>query len=276
MSPESNLIEAIVLAIVQGLTEFLPISSTGHLSLARWIFGWDDPGLDFDVAVHLGTLAAILFAFRRELVGLLRGLRAPEAEWVDGLRPRRLIWLGLIGTIPIVIVGGVLYEALDNELRGPSWAGAFLIVTAVLIAASEALLRRRPRQREMRSIGVADAMAIGVAQCLAILPGISRSGVCIAAGMSLGFGRAPATRWAFWLSIPALAGAGVLAIRALLTESESVHEPTLVLAAVISFVTGLVAIRALLWLVRGRSLLPFAVYCGIAGVAVLIVRVLGL
>ena len=275
MSPESNLVEAIVLAVVQGLTEFLPISSTGHLSIARWLFGWDDPGLYFDVAVHLGTLAAILFAFRREVLGVLRGLHSAQAEQVDGMRPRRLLWLGLIGTIPVVIVGGILYEALADELRGPTAAGAFLLVTAVLIGGAELMLRRRARQRELQSMGASDALAIGMAQCLAILPGISRSGICIAAGMSLGFGRAPATRWAFWLSIPALAGAGVLAVRAVLTESESVHEPTLALAAVISFVTGVIAIRALLWLVRGRSLVPFAVYCGVVGTAVLVARGLG-
>lgn len=276
MSPDSNLAEAIVLAIVQGLTEFLPISSTGHLSLARWLFGWDDPGLDFDVAVHLGTLGAILFAFRREIVGVLRGLRTPVAPMVDDLHPRRLVWLGLIATVPIVIVGALLYEQLGNDLRGPTTAGVFLLVTAALIGGSEFISRRLARQRELSSLRDRDALIIGLAQCLAILPGISRSGVCIAAGMSLGLGRTAATRWAFWLSIPALAGAGVLAIRAVLTESEPVHEPTLVLAAAISFVTGLVAIRALLWLVRGRSLVPFAVYCGVAGVAVLVARAVGL
>ena len=275
MSAESNLLEVIVLAVVQGLTEFLPISSSGHLSLARWLFGWDDPGLDFDVAVHLGTLAAILFAFRREVAGVLRGLRSPEGEPVDGLRPRRLIWLGLIGTMPIVVVGALLYEALEDELRGPTTAGALLLATAALIGGSEVLVRRLRRPRELGSMSGLDALAIGVAQCLAILPGISRSGVCMAAGMSLGFGRSASTRWAFWLSIPALAGAGVLAVRAVATESAGVDEPTLALAAVISFLTGLIAIRGLLWLVRGRSLVPFALYCGVGGLGVLVARGLG-
>lgn len=269
-----SIVEAIVLAIVQGLTEFLPISSSGHLILARWIFGWEDPGLDFDVAVHLGTLAAILFAFRREVWSVLSGLRADEGT-VEGLRPRRLIWLGVIGTLPIVIVGGFFYETLQDELRSATTAGAFLLVTGAMIGGAEWRLRRFGRPASLDVLDERRSLAIGIAQCLAILPGISRSGICIVAGMSLGQSREAAARWAFWLSMPALAGAGVLAVAALIDERGSVDAAALIVGALVSFATALIAIRALLWLVRGRSLAPFAAYCVLAGGAALIARAAG-
>ena len=269
-----SILEAVVLAIIQGLTEFLPISSSGHLSLARWLFGWDDPGLDFDVAVHIGTLAAIVWAFRREVWGVLRGLRS-DACSVHGLKPRRLVWLGLIGTIPIGIVGGLLYESLENELRDATSAGAFLVVTGLLIAGAEWRLRRVNDVQALGALSERSALAIGVAQCLAILPGISRSGICMVAGMALGHSREASARWAFWLSMPAIAGAGVLAIGALLTEREPIEATTLIVGSIVAFATALIAIRALLWLVRGRSLVPFALYCGAVGIAVLIARAVG-
>ena len=269
-----SILEAIVLAIVQGLTEFLPVSSSGHLVLARWLFGWEDPGLDFDVAVHLGTLAAILWAFRREVWSVLQGLRA-DAGVVEGLKPRRLVWLGLIGMIPIVIVGGLLYESLENELRDATSAGAFLVVSGLLIAGAEWRLRRVNDDQVLGALTDRGALAIGVAQCLAILPGISRSGMCMVAGMALGHSREASARWAFWLSMPAIAGAGVLAVAALVDEGARVETGALAVGALVSFATALVAIKALLWLVRGRTLIPFAGYCMIAGVVVLIARGVG-
>lgn len=269
-----SIVEAIVLAIVQGLTEFLPISSSGHLVLARWLFGWDDPGLDFDVAVHIGTLAAILFAFRREAWDVFRGLQA-DAGMVEGLRPRRLVWLGFLGTVPIVIVGGLLYETLQDELRDATTAGAFLLVTGGLIAGAEWRLRRSNEAASLASLDERRSLAVGVAQCLSVLPGISRSGMCMVAGMAIGQSREAAARWAFWLSMPALAGAGVLAVAALIDGHESVDAAALIVGALVSFATALIAIKALLWLVRGRSLIPFAVYCLVAGLGVLIARAAG-
>ena len=175
-----SLLEVIVLALIQGVAEFLPISSTGHLALARWLFGWDDPGLGFDVAVHAGTLAALVWVFRREIVAVLRGLRG-EAAPVDGLPPRRLIWLGLIATVPLVIIGAPLYEALEGDLRGPTTAAAFLLVTGALIAAAEWRARRTTGE-SLATLTPARAAAIGVAQAVAALPGISRAGMCIVAG----------------------------------------------------------------------------------------------
>lgn len=269
-----SIFEVIVLAIVQGLTEFLPISSSGHLVIVRWVFGWDDPGLDFDVAVHIGTLAAILLAFRREVWGVLHGLRQ-DAGTVEGLKPRRLVLLGLVGTIPIVIVGGLLYETLQDELRDATSAAAFLLATGALIVAAEWRVRRASSPAPLAELGVRRSLAIGLAQCLAIIPGISRAGMCMVAAMSLGQSREAAARLAFWLSMPALAGAGLLAVIDVAESTDPVDVTALVIGALVSFATALVAVRALLWLVRGRSLLPFAGYCLIAGVAVLIARAAG-
>ena len=269
-----SILEAIVLAVVQGLIEFLPVSSSGHLVLARWLFGWDDPGLDFDVAVHVGTLAAILWAFRREVWGVLCGLRSDEGS-VEGLRPRRLVWLGLIGTVPIVIVGGLFYDSLQRELREATTAGALLLVTGLLIAAAELRTRRVSDPERLTGLDARRSLAVGLAQCLAVLPGVSRSGMCMVAGMAMGQSREAAARWAFWLSMPALAGAGGLAVAALLDEGGGVDAGPLAIGAVVSFATALIAIRGLLWLVRGRSLVPFAAYCVATGVAVLAARAAG-
>ena len=268
-----SLLEIIVLALIQGVAEFLPISSTGHLALARWLFGWDDPGLGFDVAVHAGTLAALIWVFRREIVAVLRGLRG-EAAPVDGLPPRRLIWLGLIATVPLVIVGAPLYEALEGDLRGPTTAAAFLLVTGALIAAAEWRARRTTGE-SLATLTPARALAVGVAQAVAALPGVSRAGMCIVAGVSLGQSREAATRFAFWLALPALAGAAALAIRALIEDGATGQPEHLLIGAVVSCAAALVSIRALLRLVRTRSLTPFAVWCLLAGGATLIARAAG-
>ena len=270
-----NLFEAIVLAIVQGLTEFLPISSSGHLVLARWLFGWDDPGLDFDVAVHIGTLLAVLYVFRRQVITVVVGARRDIGS-VDGMRPQRLLGLGIVSMVPIVIAGALLYDALESELRDATTAAAFLIATGLLILLAEWRLRRVGEPAPLAELDRRGALAIGLAQCLAILPGISRSGVCMAAGMTLGYSREAATRWAFWLAMPTLAGAGALTIRSLIEDGASVDLGVLIVSAVVSFVTALFAIRALLWLVRGRSLLPFAAYCLVVGAVVLLARAAGL
>ncbi len=277
-----SLLEAIVLAIVQGLTEFLPVSSSGHLILARWVFGWDDPGLVFDTAVHVGTLAAILVAVRRQIWAALRGLPA-DSGLVDGLKPRRLVWLGLLGTIPIVIVGGLLYDTLESELRSATSAGAFLLLTGIILKAA---LRRAERgaaanaadQDEgatLAGLYPRSAIVIGIAQSLAVVPGLSRAGLCIAAALSLGHSQEAAARWAFWLSIPAIAGAGTLVAAAMFDDHSGADADVMIVGAVASFLVALAAIRALLWLARGRRLWPFHVYCFAMGGAVLIARAAG-
>ncbi len=285
------MLEAIAIAIVQGLTEFLPISSSGHLILARWLFGWDDPGLAFDAAVHVGTLAAILVAFRRQIRTALRGLPA-NSGLVDDLRPRRLIWLGLLGTIPIVIVGGLLYETLESELRNATSASAFLLLTGVILKAAlwraeqanttqgEAQSKHqcagRSEDGSLAQLNPRQSIMIGAAQSLAVVPGLSRAGLCIAAAVWSGHSQEAATRWAFWLAIPAIAGAGILVAVSLLDGHPDPAVDLMISGVVVSFIVALAAIKALLRLAHGRRLWPFHTYCLVIGAAVLIARAAGI
>ncbi len=274
------LLEAALLGIIQGATEFLPISSSGHLSIARWLFGWDDPGLAFDAAVHAGALAAILWAYRRGIAALLRGLLSAGAPPVDGVRPRRLLVLGIAGTIPLAAAGAIAWQLLENQLRDPTAAAAFLLATGLIIIAAERLHRRAaPQRRALADLPLPKAALIGIAQAVAVIPGISRSGMCISAAMSLGQSREAATRFAFWLAIPALTGAGLLALYDVLQTNASAESPASALAIAIgaaaAFLSALLSIRALLWLTRASTLSPFAIYCLIAASAILTARAAG-
>ena len=275
------LLEAALLGIIQGATEFLPISSSGHLSIARWLFGWDDPGLAFDAAVHAGALAAILWAYRRGIAALLRGLLSAGAPPVDGVRPRRLLVLGIAGTIPLAAAGAIAWQLLENQLRDPTAAAAFLLATGLIIIAAERLHRRRtePERRALAELPLPKAALIGIAQAVAVIPGVSRSGMCISAAMSLGQSREAATRFAFWLAIPALTGAGLLALYDSLQTNASAESPASALAIAIgaaaAFLSALLSIRALLWLTRASTLSPFAIYCLITASAILTARAAG-
>ena len=272
-----SLLEAALLGLIQGATEFLPISSSGHLSIARWLFGWDDPGLAFDAAVHAGALAAILWAYRREIAALLKGLRSAGAPAVDGVRPRRLLALGIAGTLPVAVAGAAAWQLLEDQLRDPTAAAAFLLATGFIIIAAERLHARRAarERRGLAGLPLRKAALIGIAQAIAVLPGVSRSGMCISAAMSLGQHREAATRFAFWLAIPALAGAGLLALVNVLQDRASADPAALAIGAAAAFLSALLSIRALLLIARASTLFPFALYCLIAAAAILIARASG-
>ena len=272
-----SLLEAALLGIIQGATEFLPISSSGHLSIARWLFGWNDPGLAFDAAVHAGTLAAILWAYRREIAALLRGLRHAGAPAVDGVRPRRLLALGIAGTIPLAAAGAIAWQLLEDQLRSPDAAAAFLLATGFIIIAAERLHARRAAQerRGLAGLPLPKAALIGIAQAVAVIPGVSRSGMCISAAMSLGQRREAAARFAFWLAIPALAGAGLLALYDALQGNATADAPALAIGAAAAFLSALLGIRLLLLIARASTLSPFALYCLLAAAAILLARATG-
>lgn len=277
-----SLLHAIVLAIVQGVTEFLPISSSGHLALVPWIAGWPDQGLAYDVALHLGTLAAVVFYFRREWAGLVRGLLTRGRSVFGGsgdapLPAWRLLGLLILGTIPAAIVGFFVKDALEGPARKPEWIAAFLIGTAAVLATGELAGRRR---RGLGTTSRADAVIIGLAQAAAVLPGLSRSGTTIAAAMLLGLTREAAARFSFLLAVPAIFGAGILilgdvAIGAGKTGAAGPGWGYMALGAAISFATALVALWGLMKLLRTRSLWPFAGYCVLAGLAILLARSFG-
>ena len=275
-----SLIEAVVLVVVQGVTEFLPISSSGHTILASWLLGWDVPGLAFDVAVHVGTLVAVLLYFGRDWARLLRGAVAGEAVVLGdgvGARPanaRRVLALVVLATVPIGLVGLFFRGVLEDSVRQPVTVGAFLLGTGVFIALGERFGRRT---RDVADLTAASAGGIGLAQAVAVLPGISRSGMSIVAGLLGGMTREAAARFAFYLAVPAILGPGIVLAVDLVREGASAGSGVGVLAAgaAVSFATALLAIRGLMALLRRGSLWPFVWYCLAAGAAVLIARAAG-
>src|ERR687886_421428 len=203
--------QAIVLGIVQGLTEFLPISSSGHLRIVPAFFGWEDPGAAFTAVVQIGTMAAVLLYFRRDLWRIasawVRSLRDPEERrTLDA----RLGWYIILGTIPISVLGLAFKDPIETEFRSLTLIGTTLIVFGLVMLLAEKVSRR---ERELDSLTVRDGVVIGCAQALALVPGVSRSGATISAGLFLNFDRAAAARYSFLLSVPAVVLSGLFELR---------------------------------------------------------------
>jgi len=263
-----DIIHAIVLGLLQGATEFIPVSSSGHLVLVPWLLGWDSPGLVFDTVVHWGTLVAVLAYFWRDWLALigawLRGL--VRWDWRDPLA--RLMWLLILGSVPAAVLGFLLEDFFESLFGEPAWVAFFLLVTAALLVLSE---RLGGRSREMRDLSWADALLIGLAQASAIAPGISRSGATIAAGLFRGLDRTVAARFSFLLATPIIFGAGLLQLVDLAGAAGAAAQiPALVTGFLAAALAGYLCIWALLrYLQRGR-LYPFAIYCAIAGAFFLI------
>jgi undecaprenyl-diphosphatase len=261
-----SVIQAIALGAVQGLTEFVPISSSGHLVLVPAAFGWSEPGLAFDVMLHTASLLALLVYFAGDLIDLLRGLIARDAD------ARRLLLLLVIGTIPAVIAGVLLGDYFEASFTDAAASAVQLVITAVILVAAELVLRvqegRASRHgyslRHMKDLKGTDAGVIGIAQAIAILPGISRSGTTIGAGLVLSVGRDDAARFSFLLAIPALFGATLLQVPELASSSLGLGSGTAGFIA--SLVTSYAAISGLIRYLRSRTLYPFAAYCVVAGI----------
>jgi len=253
-------VAAVILGILQGLTEFLPVSSSAHLILARAFFGWevpDDFGLAFDVALHVGTLAAILTFFHREIAAMLRTLPAALT-----LRPSdpfaRLTQCVGVGTLPVVVVGLLFNDYVERVLRTPLVAAVALAAGAALMFATE---RLGPRQRSEDSVSWADAIWIGCAQASALIPGVSRSGSTIAIGMLVGLRRDAAARFTFLLAIPATIAAAGKEGYELSRMQLSVETVQLMgLGVVVSAAVGYVTIKYFLQFLAGHRLDVFAYY----------------
>lgn len=260
--------QAVLLAVVQGVTEFLPISSSGHLILVPYLFGWPDQGLPFDVATHVGTLAAVLVYFRRDLrhlvVGLVRGPAAtPEADY----DPRRLASGIAIATLPAVAAGLLLRDFVATQARNPLLVAGTLIGYGLLLGLAD---RVGAKRRTIGELGLWAAFLIGCAQSLALVPGTSRSGATIMAALFLGFSRPAAARFSFLLAVPALCGAAGLEALALAGSTVAARELALMgLAIAVSAVTGYLVIAWLLAWLRRASLVPFVVYRVLLGLAIL-------
>ena len=259
-----NPVQALVLGAVQGATEFLPISSSGHLVLVPWALGWDKPGLVFDTTVHLGTLVAVLAYFYRDLwsifIAWLRSFRPPDS----GNDQARLAWLILIGTLPAVVLGYLLQDFFESLFGRPLWVALLLIVTAFLLAVAE---RMGKRQRPLRSLKWRDALTIGLAQACAIAPGISRSGATISGGLLRGMKREDAARFSFLLSTPIIFGTGLLQLKDVVSASAPPGQwAILALGFGASAITGYLFIHWLMKHLQEHSLYPFAIYCACVGI----------
>ncbi|HXJ91909.1 MAG TPA: undecaprenyl-diphosphatase UppP [Terriglobia bacterium] len=261
------LYQAVVLAIIQGLTEFLPISSTAHLALFPWFAGWIDPGLTFDVALHAGTLVAVLLYFWKmwlEMLGAAAGL-GPKGDPKTEVN-RRLFWYMVVGTIPGAIIGYFFESKAEDEFRTPIVIGLALIIVAVVMWAGE---RASRREHSLGQVSLADSIWIGAAQALAVIPGVSRSGITMSAGLFRGLDRETDARFSFLLSTPIIAGA-VLKKGLELRHGVAPDMRLPFIAGII--VSGLVGYAVIAWFIRYLSrntFKPFIYYRLTLGVVVL-------
>ncbi len=265
-----SVFRAIVLGLVQGATEFLPISSSAHLVLVPWLLGWPEPSLAFDAMVHWGTLAAVVAFFWRDLLALAKGwgrslatrrLNDPEA---------RLAWLILVGTLPGLLAGLLWEDFFEGLFSSPAKVAGLLLVTGTLLAVSERMgLSRRRRTDELNLF---DSLLIGAAQACAIAPGISRSGATIAMGLWRGLEREAAARYSFLLATPIIFGAGVLQlIKVLASGGVSGQLVPLILGFLAAAISGYLGIGWLLAYLQRSKLYAFAIYCWIAGMVCLFI-----
>jgi undecaprenyl-diphosphatase len=271
-----NIIQAILLGILQGATEFLPVSSSGHLVLVPWLLNWPAPGIAFNAVVHWGTAVAVIAYFWRDWVDLTlavpQALKLRPGGW-DKLSPNaRLLWLIVLGSIPAAVIGYTLDDFFEAMFARPAAAAIFLLGTAALLVASERLGRRA---RDLKSLDWLDALLIGCAQALAIFPGISRSGATIAAGLGRQLKRATAARFSFLLATPIILGAGLLKVVDLIQVGGlAAQAPTLIVGFAASALVGFGCIHFLLRYLQRRRLYPFAVYCAIFGLTCLLITLI--
>jgi undecaprenyl-diphosphatase len=264
-------IQAVVLGVVEGLTEFLPVSSTGHLTIAEKLLGLptDDAGVTgFTAVIQTGAILAVIVFFARDIWRIVRawcvGLVKPELR---GSLDHRMGWYVIVGTIPIGIVGYALKDVVKNDLRSLWVVAAGLILWSAVMVLAE---RRGRQERAERDVGMRDAVFVGVLQCVALVPGVSRSGATISAGLLRGLDRVTATRLSFFLSIPALLAAGVFELKDALGSGGVGLGPTLV-GTVVSFVVAYASIAWLLRFVAGHSIASFVPYRLALGVVLVVV-----
>jgi undecaprenyl-diphosphatase len=263
--------EAVLLGLVQGLTEFLPISSSGHLRIVPAFLGWDDPGAGFTAVIQLGTMAAVVIYFRRDLWQIARAwlgeLRVPFGR---KSQEAKLGWFIVLGTIPISIFGLVFSDQIESGARSLYLIGSMLIAFSFVMLLAERLGTRR---RDLDDLDARDGAYIGFAQALALVPGVSRSGATISAGLLRGFDRVAAARYSFLLSVPAVVLSGLFELRHVGGDGASVEAT--VIATLVAFATGYAAIAWLLRYLGSHSLGVFVAYRIPLGVLVLVLAATG-
>jgi undecaprenyl-diphosphatase len=265
-----SLIEVIVLGVVQGLTEFLPISSTAHLILIPWLLGWKDPGLAFDVALHVGTLAAVLIYFFRDWMQVLGQGLGFRTEGDPALkRNQGLLWLMVAATIPIGVFGYLFQHRAETVWRTPNVIAAMMIGIGLVLWWAERVGRK---QKDLGHVNFADAMAVGFAQVLSIVPGTSRSGVTIAAGLLRNLDRAAAARFSFLLSTPAIGAAAAKDFYDLMRHEGGIPpeiRTAFLVGIVVSGITGCLVIRFFMNYLRRGTLTFFIAYRVIFGIIII-------
>jgi len=263
-----DLLQAVVLGTLQGLTEFLPISSSAHLRIFPELFGWGDPGAAFTAVIQIGTELAVLIYFRNDIWRIastwLRSLFKPEYR---GHFDARMGWFIIVGSLPIVILGVLLKDVIERDFRNLWIIGTTLIVLGLVLGIAD---RIGSHDKALKQITLRDSVLMGLAQALALIPGVSRSGATLSMGRLLGYEREAATRYAFLLAIPAVVGAGLFELKEI-PDGDNVYGwgPTIV-ATVVAFLVGYAAIAWLLRYITTHSYTPFVLYRVALGTATLV------
>ncbi len=275
--PSVSTLEAIVLGLVQGLTEFLPISSTGHILYVPALAGWPDPGAAFSAVIQLGTMAAVLVYFRADLwrmaLAFLKSFTGDRPLWKSEDNDGRIGWYIVLGTIPIAIVGIVFKDQIENNVRTLSLVAIVMILFSFVLMAADL---KGAQDRDVKELTLKDGIIIGLFQALALIPGVSRSGSTISGGLFLGLNRESATRYSFLLSVPAVVLSGLFELRNIGDSTgASVGIGPTVIATVLAFISGYFAIAFLLRFVRTHNFSVFVVYRVAVGVLMLVLLATG-
>lgn len=269
----ADFLQAVFLGTLQGLTEFLPISSSAHLRIFPELLGWGDPGAAFTAVIQIGTELAVLLYFRKDIwrIGLawVQSLYKPEYR---GSFDARLGWFIIVGSLPIVVLGVLLKDVIEEDFRNLWIIGTTLIVLGVVLGIAD---RVGSTDKGIRRMNLRDAVLMGGAQALALVPGVSRSGATLSMGRFLGYDREAATRFAFLLAIPAVVGAGLFELKEIPHGDNDYGWGPTIVATVVSFLVGYAAIAWLLRWVSTRSYAPFVVYRVLLGGAVLVLLATG-
>lgn len=268
-----DIFQAIIIGLVQGLTEFLPVSSSAHLIFAQQALGVSDVGLAFDVLMHVGTLVAVIVYFFNDIVNMIKGFLLSLVDLKNGnfmgeikKDPyKKLAWLTILATIPVGVVGVLFNDMIESMFQGLTIPAFLLLVTGCLLYASQ---RMNSGRIDVRNVTIKEALIMGCGQALAVLPGLSRSGTTIAAGLFAGLDKEFAAKFSFILSIPAILGAAVFQLKDL--SGGNIEIGACIAGFIVAVISGYLAISVLLKIVREKSLDIFAYYCWIVGLIVLI------
>lgn len=268
-----SLLEAVVLGLIQGITEFLPISSTAHLRIVPALLGWDDPGAAYSAVIQLGTTAAVILYFARDLARLgLAALKALFAGQPFGTQDARLAWYVVLGTIPVAVLGVLLKKRIETSFRSLYVIAFALILLALVLLVVERVAQHK---KSLETLGWKDALVVGLCQAVALIPGASRSGTTLTGALGVGLRREDAARFSFLLSVPATAAAGVFELGHLLKATDRPSTLALAVGTAVSFASGMLAIAGLLRFLRTHTTLIFVGYRVLAGGLLLALLVSG-